>query len=169
MVFVTRLSPGECLQALQRQAALPHSSNSFSSDVRVTMHGYDFRLSTLFSTEQPFYGTIEPYAAGSRIRGGFGNRWRRISNFILLSFPLALVALSIAIIGTIAVLWNLSVRLTGYGGSPWSTSGSLTIAGFMGALALTVIALRRSPGRVAHASIVDWIEKSLHATLEKSG
>ena len=134
------------------------------------MHGYSFRLSTLGSYERrPFDGTIEPHAAGSRIQGGFGGRWRRLYTLMLLSLLFPLEALAIAIIGSMAVLWNLLARVTGYSESPWSTVGSLVIAGVMGSVAFATIAWRARSVREADAAIVDWIEKSLKAALETKG
>ena len=133
------------------------------------MHGYGFRLSTLGSYNRPFDGTIEPYAAGSRIQGGFGGRWRRLYTLMLLSLLFPLEALSIAIIASMVVLWNVLARLTGYSESRWSTVGSLAIAGFMGSVAFVAIAWRARLVRAGDASIVDWIEKSLQASLEAKG
>jgi hypothetical protein len=130
------------------------------------MHGYSFRLSTLDSDGRPFDGTIEPYASGSRIHCGFGGQWRRLYALMLLLPLYPLYAVSIAIIGSIAVAWNLLARPMGYSESPWSTVGSLAIAGFMGSVAFAVIAWRVRSVRVAEASIVDWVERSLQATLE---
>jgi hypothetical protein len=87
--------------------------------------------------------------------------------FVLVSLPLADYALSIAMIGMIVVLWNLFAPVGGYTQSPWATAGGLAIAGLMGSLALAIIAWQARSAGAAEVSIVDWLEKSFQATLEK--